>query len=64
MSRHIWFGIGGVVIGLVLLSVLPVWIPIVIIAAAIVIPVALWVALGSSNRRRISGMRRRGQLGR
>jgi hypothetical protein len=63
MSRHMWFGIGGVIIGLILLTVLPIWIPIVIIVAAIAIPVAMWAALGSSNRRRITEMRRRGQLG-
>jgi hypothetical protein len=63
MSRHMWFGIGGVIIGLILLAVLPWWVPVLIIVAAIAIPVAAWVGLGSSNRRRIIGMRRRGQLG-
>jgi uncharacterized membrane protein YccC len=57
------FGIGGVIIGLILLAFLPWWVPVLVIVAAIAIPVAAWAALGSSNRRRITGMRRRGQLG-
>ena len=63
MSRHMWFGIGGVILGLILLAVLPWWVPVLVIVAAIAIPVAAWVGLGSSNRRRIIQMRRRGQLG-
>jgi len=58
-----WFGIGGVILGLILLAVLPWWVPVLVIVAAIAIPVAAWVGLGSSNRRRIIQMRRRGQLG-
>jgi membrane protein implicated in regulation of membrane protease activity len=64
MSRHLMFGIGGVIIGLVLLWVLPWWVPVLIIAAAIAIPVVAWRTLDSSQRRRIRGMRSRGQLGR
>jgi hypothetical protein len=64
MSRHLMFGIGGVIIGLVLLAVLPWWVPVLIIAAAIAIPVIAWRTLDSSQRRRIRGMRSRGQLGR
>jgi hypothetical protein len=63
MSRHMWYGIGGVIVGLILLAWLPWWVPVLVIAAAIAIPVAAWVGLGSSNRRRIIEMRRRGQLG-
>jgi membrane protein implicated in regulation of membrane protease activity len=64
MSRHLMFGIGGVIIGLILLAVLPWWVPVLIIAAAIAIPVIAWRTLDSSQRRRIRGMRSRGQLGR
>ena len=64
MSRHLMFGIGGVIIGLILLWVLPWWVPVLIIAAAIAIPVIAWRTLDSSQRRRIRGMRSRGQLGR
>jgi membrane protein implicated in regulation of membrane protease activity len=63
MSRHMWFGIGGVIIGLILFGFLPWWVPVLVIAASIAIPVVAWAALGSSNRRRIIQMRRRGQLG-
>jgi membrane protein implicated in regulation of membrane protease activity len=64
MSRHLMFGIGGVIIGLILLAILPWWVPVLIIAAAIAIPVIAWRTLDSSQRRRIRGMRSRGQLGR
>jgi hypothetical protein len=64
MSRHLMFGIGGVIIGLILLWVLPWWVPVLIIAAAIAIPVIAWRTLDSSQRRRVRGMRSRGQLGR
>jgi hypothetical protein len=63
MSRHMWFGIGGIILGLILFAWLPWWVPVLVIAAAIAIPVVAWAALGSSNRRRIIEMRRRGQLG-
>jgi membrane protein implicated in regulation of membrane protease activity len=64
MSRHLMFGIGGVIIGLILLAVLPWWVPVLIIVAAIAIPVIAWRTLDPSQRRRIRGMRNRGQLGR
>jgi Flp pilus assembly protein TadB len=64
MSRHVMFGVGGVIIGLVLLWVLPVWVSVLIIVAAIAIPVIAWRTLDSSQRRRVRGMRSRGQLGR
>lgn len=64
MSRPLMFGIGGVIIGLILLTVLPLWVCAVIVAAAIAIPVIAWRTLDSSQRRRIRAMRSRGQLGR
>jgi hypothetical protein len=64
MSRHMMFGIGGVILGLVLFAVLPWYVPVLIIAAAIAIPVIAWRMLDPSQRRRIRGMRQRGQLGR
>lgn len=64
MSRPIMFGIGGVVLGLILFAVLPWWVPVLLIAAAIAIPVVAWRALDPSQRRRIKAMRDRGQLGR
>jgi cell division protein FtsW (lipid II flippase) len=64
MSRPIMFGIGGVVLGLILFAVLPWWVPVLVIAAAIAIPVVAWRSLDPSQRRRIKAMRDRGQLGR
>jgi Flp pilus assembly protein TadB len=64
MSRPLMFGIGGVILGLVLLVVLPLWASALIIIAAIAIPIIAWRSLDPSQRRRIRGMRDRGQLGR
>jgi cell division protein FtsW (lipid II flippase) len=64
MSRPIMFGIGGVVLGLILFAVVPWWVSVLVIAAAIAIPVVAWRSLDPSQRRRIKAMRDRGQLGR
>ena len=64
MSRPIMFGIGGVILGLILFAVLPWWVSVLVIAAAIAIPVVAWRSLDPSQRRRIKAMRDRGQLGR
>jgi hypothetical protein len=63
MSRHMMFGIGGVIIGLILFIVSP-WLALAVIVLAIAIPVIAWRMLDPSQRRRIRGMRDRGQLGR
>ncbi len=63
MSRHLMFGIGGVILGLILFIVSP-WLALGVIVLAIAIPVILWRMLDQSQRRRIRGMRDRGQLGR
>jgi hypothetical protein len=63
MSRPMMFGIGGVILGLILFVVSP-WLAIGVIVLAIAIPVILWRMLDPSQRRRIRGMRDRGQLGR
>jgi membrane protein implicated in regulation of membrane protease activity len=63
MSRHLWFGIGGVIIGLILFIVSP-WLALAVIAIAIAAPIIAWRMLDPSQRRRIRGMRDRGQLGR
>jgi membrane protein implicated in regulation of membrane protease activity len=64
MSRPLMFGIGGVILGLILLVALPWWVSVLVIAAAIAIPVVAWRSLDPSQRRRIRNMRSRGQLGR
>jgi hypothetical protein len=58
------FGIGGVVLGLILLWLLPTWIGILIIAAAIALPVGAYLMLDPSQRRRLREIQRRKQLGR
>jgi len=57
------FGIGGVILGLILFIVSP-WLALAVIALAIAVPVIIWRALDPSQRRRIKAMRDRGQLGR
>jgi hypothetical protein len=61
MSRHMMFGIGGVILGLILFIVSP-WLALAVIALAIVIPVVAWRTLDPSQRRRIRRMNDRGQL--
>lgn len=62
MGRKWWITIGGVILALILLTVLPWWVPVIIIAAAIAVPVVMWRSLDPSQRRRIRNMRDRGQL--
>jgi len=63
MSRPMMFGIGGVIIGLILFVVSP-WLALAVIVLAIAVPIIAWRALDPSQRRRIRNMRDRGQLGR
>ena len=63
MSRPMMFGIGGVILGLILFIVSP-WLALAVIVLAIAIPVVAWRTLDSSQRARIKRMRDRGQLGR
>jgi hypothetical protein len=55
--------IGGIVIGLILLLINP-WIALVVIAAAIAIPVGAYFMLDPSQRRRLKRINERKQLGR
>ena len=63
MTNRMKFGIGGVIIGLILLTVLPLWAVALIIAAAIALPAAGYFMLDPSQRRRLRDQRRRRQLG-
>jgi multisubunit Na+/H+ antiporter MnhG subunit len=63
MSRPMMFGIGGVILGLILFIVSP-WLALAVIAIAIAGPVIAWRMLDPSQRRRIRRARDRGQLGR
>jgi hypothetical protein len=64
MTNHMKFAIGGIILGIILLFIIPEWAAILIIAAAIGIPAAAWFMLDPSQRRRLKEARRRGQIGR
>jgi Flp pilus assembly protein TadB len=55
--------IGGIIIGLILLFINP-WIALVVIAAAIAIPVGAYLMLDPSQRRRLKRIQERKELGR
>ena len=62
MTPGLKVGIAGIVLGLILLIVLPswaIWAGIAIIAIAAAIPVAGYLALDKSQRRRIKAIRAR-----
>ena len=58
MSGRTKIAIGGVIIGLILLFINP-WIGLVVIAAAIAIPVAGYLMLDPSQRRRLKNIQQR-----
>ena len=63
MSGRMKLAIGGIVIGLILLLINP-WIALVVIAAAIAIPVGAYFMLDPSQRRRLKRIQERKQLDR
>ena len=64
MSGRMKLAIGGIIIGLILLWVLPWEIGALIIAAAIALPVGAYFMLDPSQRRRLKRIQERKQLGR
>ena len=64
MSGRMKLAIGGIIIGLILLWVLPWEIGALIIAAAIALPVGAYFMLDPSQRRRLRRINERKQLGR
>jgi hypothetical protein len=56
--------IGGIIIGLILLWALPWEIGVLVIAAAIALPVGAYFMLDPSQRRRLKRIQERKQLGR
>lgn len=62
MSRRMMAGIGGAIVGLILLFVLPWWASVMIIAAAVAIPITGYRMLDPSQRRRLRQARGRRQL--
>ena len=64
MSGRTKLAIGGVIVGLILLWLLPWEIGALIIAAAIAVPVGAYFMLDPSQRRRLKRIQERRQLGR
>jgi len=64
VSGRMKLAIGGIIIGLILLWVLPWEIGALIIAAAIAVPVGAYFMLDPSQRRRLKRIQERKQLGR
>lgn len=63
MSGRMKIAIGGIIIGLILLFINPV-IGVLVIAAAIAVPVAAYLMLDPSQRRRLKNIQRRKQIDR
>ena len=64
MSGQTKIAIGGIIIGLILLFINP-WIGLIVIAAAIAVPVGAYLMLDPSQRRRLRNInQRRKQIGR
>jgi hypothetical protein len=64
VSGRMKFAIAGVIIGLILLFTVPWPIGLLVIAAAIALPVAAYLILDPSQRRRLRDIQRRKQIGR
>jgi hypothetical protein len=64
VSGRTKLAIGGVIVGLILLWLLPWEIGALIIAAAIAVPVGAYFMLDPSQRRRLKRIQERRQLGR
>jgi hypothetical protein len=64
VSGRMKLAIGGVIIGLILLWILPWEIGALIIAAAIAVPVGAYFMLDPSQRRRLKRIQERKELGR
>ena len=59
MTPHTKVAIGGVIIGLILLAIVPWWLAFAIIVVAIAAPAVAWMSLDASQRRRFKEIRRR-----
>ena len=64
MSGRMKLAIAGVIIGIILLWALPWEIGVLVIAAAIAVPVGAYFMLDPSQRRRLKRIQERKQLGR
>jgi cell division protein FtsW (lipid II flippase) len=65
MSRKWQMFVAGFVVAIILFIVgIPWWVPVLLILAALAVPVVGYMMLDSNQRARIRRMRDRGQLGR
>lgn len=64
VSGSMKFAIGGIAVGLILWIFVPWWVSLLIIAAAIAVPVGAYLMLDPSQRRRLRDIQRRRQIGR
>jgi uncharacterized integral membrane protein len=65
MSRGWQVAIGGIVIAIILFVFnIPLWVPVVVLLAALAVPVVGYLMLDSNQKARIRRMRQRKQLGR
>ena len=63
MSRKWQLAIGGIVVAIILFALgIPAWVPIVVILAALAVPVVGYMMLDSNQRKRIRRIRQRKQL--
>jgi hypothetical protein len=64
MSSKWRWAVAGFAVAIILLILgIPLWVPILLILAALAIPVVGYLMLDSNQRKRIRSMRDRGQLG-
>jgi hypothetical protein len=64
MTPHMKIGIAGVVIGLILLIIAPLWLSLGVIVLAIAIPGIAYAMLDSNQKARLRQIRGRKQIGR
>ena len=58
MTPHMKWGIAGIILGVIVLFFSP-WVGLILIAAALAVPVVAWRMLDESQRRRYRELRRR-----
>jgi hypothetical protein len=56
--------IAGVILGFILLFVVPWWVGVLVMAAALALPVSAYLMLDPSQRRRLRRIQQRRQIGR
>jgi multisubunit Na+/H+ antiporter MnhG subunit len=65
MSRKWQLAVAGIVLAIILWAVgIPFWVPVLIVLAALAVPVVGYMMLDSNQRARIRRMQKRRQIGR